>query len=260
MDAADSARARSDSPSTIDSRRRVSSYSRAFSMAPATSVAAWTRKSESARVNSRGAWACSAITPITWPDLACSGAAHSDWYFSSSASGTTLARGIVGSVLGDEDRLVVFSHPPRQALARLEPQPARQRGVGIGHRPQHQPVVVWIDEVDPAGVAVDGFADQIDDGPQHPVEVERRGHRVDDLVQVPALDGAGRAQLVGHGGCVRNGHITIVPAGLAGPCRSRQPHTARGGVADIAGRLSDGVGCTGANRPPAGRTTEREES
>ena len=44
-------------------------------------------------MNSRGASACSAITPITWPDLRRSGAAQKDWYFSSSASGTILIRG-----------------------------------------------------------------------------------------------------------------------------------------------------------------------
>ena len=117
-----------------------------------------------------------------------------------------LDAGIVERVLGDEHRLVVCSHPSRQSLAGLEPELADQRTVGIGHRPKQQRAVVGIDEVDPAGVAIDRLADQIHDRAQHAIEVERRRHRVDDLVEVPALDGAGRTQLVGHGGCVRNGH------------------------------------------------------
>ena len=46
---------RSARPSTSASRRRVRSYSRAFSIAPATRLAAWVRKSVSSCVNSRGA-------------------------------------------------------------------------------------------------------------------------------------------------------------------------------------------------------------
>ena len=142
---------------------------------PPPASAAWTRKSESARVNSRGASACSAITPITWPALACSGAAHSDWYFSSSASGTTLARGSSGAFSGMKTAwLCSATHPARPSPGSNRSRPASAE-YGIGHRPQHQPVVVGIDEVDPAGMAVDGFADQIDDRAQHPVEVERRG-------------------------------------------------------------------------------------
>ena len=87
------ARLRSDRPSTTASRRVVSSNRRAFSIAPATRLAAWTRNSTSLWVNSLGASACSAMTPITSPDLAFSGAPQSDWYFSSSASGTILTRG-----------------------------------------------------------------------------------------------------------------------------------------------------------------------
>ena len=84
-------------PSTSASRRRVCSYRRAFSIAPATRLAAWTRKSESASVNSRGASACSEITPTTSPALLRSGTATIDWYCSSSASGTTFARGSVSA-------------------------------------------------------------------------------------------------------------------------------------------------------------------
>jgi hypothetical protein len=65
-------------------------------------------------VNSRGASACSAITPITLPALVRSGAAQSEPYFSSSASGTTFARGSCGAFSGMKTgRLCSATHPAR---------------------------------------------------------------------------------------------------------------------------------------------------
>ena len=141
-------------PSTSASRRRVCSYRRAFSIAPATRLAAWTRKSESASVNSRGASACSEITPTTSPALLRRGTATIDWYCSSSASGHDLGARVGERALGQEHGLVVLGDPPREALAALEPQPVDQRPVRIGDRPQDERGV-GRDQVDEAGVAVD---------------------------------------------------------------------------------------------------------
>ena len=69
------------------------SYSRAFSIACATSEATWIRKAASSDEKTRGASACSAITPIMRSPLSTSGTETSDWYFSSSSSGKYFTRG-----------------------------------------------------------------------------------------------------------------------------------------------------------------------
>ena len=74
-------------------RSRVSSYRRAFSIAPATSDAVCTRKLRTPSSNSRGATVCSTTTPSTSPERAGIGTATIDWKCSSSSSGTYFMRG-----------------------------------------------------------------------------------------------------------------------------------------------------------------------
>ena len=83
----------SDSCSSSCTRRRVASYSRAFSIAPATSEAEWITKLASSSVSVRGACECRPMTPNTAPSFAISGTDTIDWYFSSSNSGKYRARG-----------------------------------------------------------------------------------------------------------------------------------------------------------------------
>ena len=156
--AAATARARSASPSASASRRRVPWYRRAFSIAPATRLAECMRKSESACVNSLGASACSAITPITCARLVGQRHRHQRLVLLLLGLRHHLDARVVERPLGQEHRLVVLGHPAGQALAGLEAQPADQRRIRLGHRPQHQRAVAGLDEVDEAGVAVDGLA------------------------------------------------------------------------------------------------------
>jgi hypothetical protein len=73
----------------------VSSWRRAFSIAPATSEALETRKSTSLSVNSRGASVWREITPMTPPSFPRIGTERSDWNRSSSSSATYFERGSV---------------------------------------------------------------------------------------------------------------------------------------------------------------------
>ncbi len=83
----------SDRRSSSCTRRRVASYSRAFSIAPATSDAEWITNVASSSVSVRGASECRPITPNSAPSFAISGTDTIDWYFSSSNSGKYRARG-----------------------------------------------------------------------------------------------------------------------------------------------------------------------
>jgi hypothetical protein len=74
-------------------RRRESSYMRAFSIAPATSDAVWTRNVRTPSSNSRGASVCSTTVPSAGPERAGMGTATIDWKRSSSSSGTYFMRG-----------------------------------------------------------------------------------------------------------------------------------------------------------------------
>ena len=109
---------------------------------------------------------------------------------------------------GEEHRLVVLGHPSGQPLALLEPEPADERGVRIGHRAQHQRGV-GLDHVDEAGVAVDGVGDEVDDGPEHAVQVERRRDGVDDPVQVARVGGPRRGVRCVHCGHMKMLHVVV---------------------------------------------------
>ncbi len=126
-------------------------------------------------------------------------------------------------VVAQEYRLIVGGHPARQTLAVLEPQPAHQRPVRVGHGAQRQRAVGGIDEVHEARVAVDRVGDQIDDRAQHPVQIEGRRNRVDDLVQIPAVDADAGSRPPGGRGCVGNRHVGIVHVKVSMSCDIAPP-------------------------------------
>lgn len=63
---------------SASTRRRVSPYSVAFSIAPATSEAVCMMKLRTSSSNSRGAAVCSSMTPSTRPERSGSGTATID--------------------------------------------------------------------------------------------------------------------------------------------------------------------------------------
>jgi hypothetical protein len=109
---------------SASTRRRVSSYSRAFSIAPATRDAVWARNVSTPSSNSRGATVCSTTVPSADPERAGIGTATIDWKRSSSISGTYFMRGSA----------IAFSRM-NSGMPLRATQPARPSSIPISTRP-----------------------------------------------------------------------------------------------------------------------------
>ena len=79
------------------------------------------RNAASSSLKTRGASACSAITPITSSSLPISGTETIDWYFSSSSSGKYLMRGSASALSGmNAGRRCSATQPASPSPRRIE--------------------------------------------------------------------------------------------------------------------------------------------
>ncbi len=116
-------------------------------------------------------------------------------------------------VLVDEHRLAVLEHPPGDPLAGAHRDATAEVGVALRRGAQHDPPAALLGEEDVRRVRDDRVVDEPDDRCEHRLDVERRGHGVDDLVEHRELIGPSaldRLAVVG----VWNGHHQA--AGYAG--------------------------------------------
>ena len=179
----------SDSCSSSCTRRRVASYSRAFSIAPGHQRgASGSRSSASSSVSVRGARECRPITPNTAPSFAISGTDTIDWYFSSSNSGKYRARGSAsasdGMKIGWRCSLTQPAKPsPGASVARPTASAYCDEAAA-----QHEPSAA-VDDPDEARLRLHALDDQPHDRLEHLLQVDGGRHRADDLVEDPALVG-----------------------------------------------------------------------
>ena len=177
------ASASSVSCSSSETRRRASSYSRAFSIAPATSDADVTRKSTSLSENSRGASVCAVITPMTSAGAADDGDREQRLELLLLELGEVLRARVGEGVVADERGLAALRRPPGEPLAALHDDLPRLPLVRRRGRAQDEPLAALVDEIREAGVDAARLGHEPDDRAQDLGQFERGRDRGDDLVE-----------------------------------------------------------------------------
>ena len=221
---------------SASTRRRVSSYRRAFSIAPATSEAVWARNVSAPSSNSRGATVCRTTVPSAGPDRAGIGTATIDWKRSSSISGKYFIRGSARAWSRMNSGRALARDPAREALVEAHVDLADEVRVDPRRGAQPQPLAVA--QVDEAGVAVGRLAQEVDDAVEDAVEVGGGGHDPDDRVQRLASerrDGAVRRRRRRPAGAITGSGLASVAIGCAPGDHSaiaalRRPRAPRAGA------------------------------